>query len=182
MKAMELASRYAKSVFELTQTGAAQERTLQELRALAQEFASAPEVAEFLASPLVKTEDREATLLAATKNAGLSESVHNLLLLLARNNRFGVFDDVVEAYQDLVDDVNGVVRGTVRSAANLGPAERQQIEAIVEKVMKKKVIMTYKTDPTVIGGLVAKVGSYTFDDSLDSHLTRMNEELKRRTL
>ena len=60
--------------------------------------------------------------------------------------------------------------------------QRQQIEATVEKVLKKKVIMTYKVDPSVIGGLVAQAGSYTFDDSLNSHLQRLNDELKRRAL
>ncbi len=179
MKAMELASRYAKSIFELTPSGAEQEKTLEELRLLGQEFASNPEVIEFLSSPLVKPEDREKVLGMAVKNANVRENVHHLLLLLARNNRFAIFGEIVEAFESLVDDANGVVRGSVRSAANLGPAERQQIETIVEKVLKKKVIMAYKTDPSVIGGLVAKVGSYTFDDSLNSHLTRLNEELKR---
>ncbi|MCM2281595.1 MAG: ATP synthase F1 subunit delta [Bdellovibrionaceae bacterium] len=182
MKAMELAHRYAKSIFELTPTGAEQENTLEQLRLLAQEFGTAPEIAEFLSSPLVKLEDREKVIATAAKNANVRENVLQLLFLLARNNRFGFFQNIVEAFQGLVDSANGVIRGTVRSASSLGPAERQQIESIVEKVLKKKVIMTYKTDPAVIGGLVAKVGSYTFDDSLDSHLTRLNEELKRRAL
>lgn len=182
MKAMELASRYAKSVFELTPTGAEQEKTLEELRTLAHEFAANSDVTDFLSSPLIKPEDREKALEAAVKNANVRENVHHLLLLLARNNRFQVFGEIVEAFESLVDEANGVVRGTVRSAANLGPADRQEIETIVEKVLKKKVIMTYKTDPSVIGGLVAKVGSYTFDDSLNSHLTRLNEELKRKAL
>lgn len=179
MKVSQLANRYAKSIFEVAAETKTHEKTLAELRALAETLNKEPEVLEFLGSPVVKSEERERVLEAALKNGGASEQIHQLLLLLARNNRFAAFPEIVEAYQGLVDDENGVVRGIVRSAANLGPAERQTILDTVEKVVKKKVIMTYKIDPAVIGGLVAQVGSYTFDDSLDSHLTRMNEELKR---
>ena len=72
----------------------------------------------------------------------------------------------------------------VRSARqpSLAPEERQRLEKTIEGVLNKKVILTYKVDPSVIGGLIASVRSFTFDDSIDSHLKRMNEELKRRTV
>ena len=100
--------------------------------------------------------------------------------MLARNDRFAVLPDLVSAFEKEIDASNNVTRGVVRSAIALGQDERSRIEKTVEEFLKKKVIMTYKVDPSVIGGLVAQVGSYTFDDSIQSHLTRMNEELKRR--
>ena len=106
----------------------------------------------------------------------------DLVLLIADNGRFGVFQELVGAFQAEADAANNVCRGTVRSATVLGQGERQRVEETVEKVLKKKVIMTYKVDPSVIGGLVAQVGSYTCDDSISAHLQRMNEELKRRTV
>lgn len=182
MKVSQLAFRYAKAVYQLSSESKNQDKTLGELRALAQAFGKDFEIGEFLASPLIKPEDRERALNTALQGGGVSTEVHQLLLLLIRNGRFKVFSEVVEAFQTLTDEANGVCRGAVRSAVSLGPNERQQIETIVEKVLKKKVIMTYKVDPAIIGGLVAQVGSYTFDDSLDAHLRRMNDELKRRAL
>jgi F-type H+-transporting ATPase subunit delta len=182
MKATQLATRYAKSIFEIAREGKHDEKVLDQLRALDHSFQKDSEVIEFLASPLVKLEDRERALQGAFKGANALPEVEQLLNILVRNGRIVIYSQVVEAFQKLIDDANGVVRGNVRSAGTLSPTERQQIEATVEKVLNKKVIMTYKVDPTVIGGLVAQAGSYTFDDSIKSHLQRLNDELKRRAL
>jgi F-type H+-transporting ATPase subunit delta len=50
----------------------------------------------------------------------------------------------------------------------------------VAQVTGKKVILEYKEDASLLGGLIAEVGSLTFDDSLETQLRTMNEELKRR--
>lgn len=178
MQVSELAKRYAKAIFEIAVENKTQEKVLAELRALATVFSKDPEISQFLMSPLVSTDDRKKMLKSALSNKGVSQEVHDLLLLLANNGRFELFHDVVLAFEGQIDSANNVVRGQVRSASTLGQAERQQIEQTVEKVLKKKVIMTYKVDPSVIGGLVAQVGSHTFDDSIASHLRRMGEELK----
>ncbi len=98
----------------------------------------------------------------------VSDVLKNFTLLLARKQRLPIFNDVVTAYQQFSDESHGVTRGQVRSAAALGPDDRKRIEDIVSKATKKKVILTYKEDPSLLGGLVAEVGSYTFDDSLTS--------------
>jgi len=182
MRIPELAGRYAKALYEIAVDNKTQDKVFANLRELEQIFARDPEISAFFQSPLIKTEDRVRVLETAFQNKGLVKEVYDLILLLARNNRLPIFGDVVLAYQSECDTANNVARGTVRSAMALGQGERQRIEETVERVLSKKVILTYKVDPSVIGGLVAQVGSYTFDDSIASHLKRMNEELKRRTV
>lgn len=180
MRSSELAKRYAKALFELAIDNRSQEKVFADLRALDQVFTADKDTMAFLTSPLVKSNQKESVLKAALDNKGLSKEAHELMLLLARNDRFAVLPELVAAFEKEIDASNNVTRGVVRSATALGQEERTRIEKTVEEFMKKKVIMTYKVDPTVIGGLVAQVGSYTFDDSIQSHLKKMNEELKRR--
>lgn len=182
MRSSEVAKRYARALFELAVDNRSQEKVFNDLRALADAFSKDKETHEFLVSPIVAGPQKEAVLKKVLEGKGVSNEVVETTLLLARNERLGVFSDLVHAFETEMDASNGVIRGTVRSAAALSPEERQRIEHTVEKYLNKKVIMTYKVDPTVIGGLVAQVGSYTFDDSISTHLTRMNEELKRRTV
>lgn len=182
MRVSELASRYAKAVFELAVENKTQEKVFEDLRQLEQVFTKDQEVQAFLVSPLIKAEQRAAVMKQVLENKGLSKEAYDLVLLLAQKDRMSLFADVARAFQDEIDSANNVCRGVVRSAVALGQAERQKIEETVERVLSKKVIMTYKVDPSVIGGLVAQVGSYTFDDSIATHLRRMNEELKRRTV
>ncbi len=182
MRVPELASRYAKAIFDLSGENKNQDKVFGDLREIGTMLEREKDILDWFTTPLVKPEERLAAIEKAVKTSGVSDEVQKLLALLARKNRLKVFTGIVHAFQNLKDSANGVCRGTVRSATVLAPAERQKIESIVEQVLKKKVIMTYKEDPSVIGGLVAQVGSFTFDDSLQAHLRRMNEELKRRTV
>ncbi len=186
MKVSELARRYAKAVYDLAEQSPtldrAHDQVFANLRDLEQAFDKDPEIREFLTNPVIEPSARVAALEKAFDGKPLTKEARDLILLLARKDRFGLFKEIVAGYEAQADAANGVCRGTVRSATVLDPSERQRIESTVEKVLKKKVIMTYGVDPTVIGGLVAQVGSYTFDDSIAFHLRRMNEELKRRTV
>jgi F-type H+-transporting ATPase subunit delta len=182
MKVSELASRYAKAVYELAVDNRTQDKVFNDLRSLSEAFSKDQDIMEFLATPLVTAEQRVAVIEKAIAGNGVSKEVTDLLLLLARKDRLSVFNDIVHAFEAEADSANGVARGVVRSSIALEPNERTRLEAAVEQVLKKKVILKYTVDPSVIGGLIAQVGSYTFDDTISSHLRRMNEELKRRTV
>lgn len=180
MRSPEVAKRYAKALFELAVDNRSQEKVFADLRAIDQIFSADKSTMEFLTSPMITSTQKEGVLKAALENKGLNKEVYELLMMLARNDRFVILPDLVHAFEKEIDSSNNVTRGVVRSATALGQDERTRIEKTVEQYLNKKVIMTYKVDPNVIGGLVAQVGSYTFDDTIKSHLTRMNEELKRR--
>ncbi len=182
MRPYELAKRYAKAVSDLAIANKNQDKVFSDLRELGRIFAENETVVNFLTTPLIKSAEREAVLRKVMDGNGVSLEAMNLVLLLAEKDRLILFPEVVRAFEAESDLVNNVCRGTVRSATLLDPKERQSIEAKVEQVLNKKVIMSYKVDPGVIGGLVAQVGSYTFDDSISAHLKRMNEELNRRTV
>lgn len=182
MKPSTLAKRYAKALFALAVDNRSQDRVLADLRALHASFSTDASIQTFFESPILNGSQKSEVVKKAITDKGVSAEVNQFLLLLAEKDRLAIFPDVVEAFQAEIDSANNVCRGTVRSMTTLDPSERTQIEKTVEGVLKKKVIMTYKVDPSVIGGLVAQVGSHTFDDSLSTHLKRMSEELKRRSI
>lgn len=180
MQTSELANRYAKALFELAAQNGNQDRVLEELRVLQTVFEKDEAVRQFVTSPILKAEEKERSLAEALKNAGLSAETASFVCLLARKNRLGLFDQMVAAVKTQSDLAHGVTRGTVRSAVVLSPEERKRIEEIVSSYTQKQVILTYKEDPSVIGGLIADAGSYTFDDTLTSHLRRLKDETTRR--
>lgn len=181
MKFSELASRYSKALFDLSRETNTQDKIFSELRGFEQILIKNPEFEAFLTHPLVRSEDKETVLSKALENAGMKAETVNFILLLARKNRLGMFSQIVEAFENQTDESHGVTRGQVKSATVLNPSEREDLEKTVSKFTGKQVILSYKEDPLLIGGVVAQVGSYTFDDSLSSHLTRLKEEINRRT-
>lgn len=179
MKYAQIAKRYANALFQLGEETKAQDRYYEEIKRAAEAFGNDDALNEFIASPLVKAADKEALVKKAIGGAGFSKEVESLLLLLAKKDRLLVLPDIVTAYEMKNDERNGITRGTVRSGKTLSAGERQQIEASVSKAVGKKVLLNFIEDKNVIAGIVAEVGSLTFDDSLFSHLRRMKESLNR---
>ena len=130
---------------------------------------------------MIRPAQKIAALEKLTAALNIPDSLKNFILLLAKKNRMAIFNEILVAYQNITDEAHGVTRGTVRSATVLAPDERKRVETLVGRATNKQVIMNYKEDASLLGGLVAEVGSYTFDDSLTAHLKRMNEQLTRET-
>ncbi len=176
----EAAHRYAKVLFEELKSSKEHESVLSELRALLPAFASDPKTTEFFASPLVSPEDKSKTAQSACQGK-LSPVVLSVVMLMAEKGRIPLFDQFVQAFEQLADQEHGVTRGVVRSAKAVSKEALASLEQTVAKVTGKKVIFTFQEDQSLLGGMVAEVGGWRFDDSLSSHLKRMNEELNRRS-
>ncbi len=179
-KYSELAARYANALFDLASEANIRDKVFSEIRLLDKIYSSNEEVGAFVTSPLVKASDKVEFTKKVFIDKGFSEVVEKFLITLAHKNRLQLFSEIVFAYQAKSDETNQVSRGEVTSASVLTPEERAEVEETVKKVTGRKVILNYEEDPELIGGLIAKVGSYTFDDSLTSHLRRLQEDIKRR--
>ncbi len=180
MRVSEIADRYASALYEVAGESKAKDQTLADIRAIYEIFEKDAELKAWLENAAIPAEARRQVMGVALKGQSVSEPVRNVISLLIDKDRFHRLGEVVEAYSKRLDEEKGVSRGMVRSAVSLGANERQRIAEMVERVVNKSVVLSYKTDPSLIGGLVAQVGSFTFDDSIESHLRRMKEELKRR--
>jgi F-type H+-transporting ATPase subunit delta len=181
MKNMHLASRYARALYNLAKETDEQDLVFDQMRIIGEAFQQDKATAEFLHSPLIQPVQKMAALEKVFSGLKTAEALKNFILVLAKRNRLGIFAEILTSYQAISDEAHGVTRGVVRSAAVLDPAERKRIAELVSRATKKQVILTYSEDPKLLGGLVAEVGSFTFDDSLTSHLKRIDEQLTRST-
>ncbi|MBX7230636.1 MAG: ATP synthase F1 subunit delta [Bdellovibrionales bacterium] len=180
MQQSELAKRYAKALFELALQEGKQDLVFVELNLIDNILKSDKDISFFFNSPLVSDSQKTELISRTLKDAKLDSTTYSFFLLLTKNGRVGFLSQIIEAYKNQNDFTHGVQRGTVRSAVALSPAERIKIEETVSRYTGKQVIFSYKEDPSVIGGLVAEVGSYIFDDTLTSHLKRLKDETMRR--
>ena len=175
----EVSRRYAQALYGLAKSKNVADLVFDELRVLGQVYDQDQEIRDFLLSPLVAPEQKIKVLQGAL-GGKISEELLNTLKLMAEKHRLEVFSQVVSAYEAIIDDAHGVTRGVVRSAAPVTPEERKRIEQTVNKVTKKKVILKFEEDPSLLGGMITQVGGWIFDDSLKSHLHKLSEELNRR--
>lgn len=172
-----ISKRYAKALY-----GAVSHKVaiLNELRIIVKIIFGDVVVESFFSSRSHSDSQKLEVLSKAIQNNGLSEELSNFLKLLVNKGRIVHLKDTLTAYEALVDADNGVIRGVVKSAVKLDADARHRIEGVVSHFVKKKVILNYTEDPKLVGGVVAQVGGWTFEDTLDSHLRRLKEDLNRR--
>ncbi len=175
----EISLRYANALYDLS--GHQQELILSELRSLEEVLTKNKEVQSFFASPLVRDSKKEAFLKSSLKDKSFSKTTYSFVLTLAQKGRVNLLPEVIDRFQARSDKDHGLVRGEVRSVKDLTSEEKQKIEKALSKTIGKKIILNYVKDPNIMGGLVAKVGSYTLDDTIASHLKKLNDDLQRRT-
>lgn len=176
----EVSKRYAKALLAVTKQKGIHAKAHSELQALAQAFTVDAEIKNYFSNPMISPDQKVAALKAAVAGKGVSEEVLNTLVLLGEKGRLEIIDQVALSFQDLIDIEEGVTRGVVRSAQPLSADAQKEIEQKINKVLNKKIVLSYEQDPKLLGGVVAQVGGWTFDDSIETHLKKLNEELNRR--
>ncbi|XGC80854.1 ATP synthase F1 subunit delta [Bdellovibrio bacteriovorus] len=180
MRASEVSKRYAKAFLAVVKQKGTHSKAFAELQAVAQAFSSDASVKNYFENPMISSDQKVTAVKAALTGKSVSEEVMNTIVLLAEKGRLETLDQVVLAVQELLDIEEGVTRGVVQSAQPLSAEAQKDIEGKISKVLNKKIVLTYTQDPKLLGGVVAHVGGWTFDDSIDTHLKKLNEELNRR--
>ncbi len=176
MSSIEVSKRYAKALFAVSKESNSHAQTLASLSALSI-AASDPEIQNFFRDPQVSLGNKTNAIVKTMDKVGTTDNVKNFVKLLMERNRAGLLAGVAKAYEQLIDEDSGVTKGYVYSAKPLGAEVVASLEAKISIILKKKIVLNFKEDPQVIGGIVAKVGGWTFDDSLDLHLKKLKEEL-----
>lgn len=176
-RAAQLANRYAKALFASVEN---KEDCLNQMRSFVGIIKNDPSVSDFFTSKTESHLVKRNVLEKSLAGKGMGSQLESFLLLLAERGRFSLLNDILNDYEALVDSLNGVIRGTIKSAVKLDQDARSRIEKVVSHFINKKVILTFSEDPNLVGGVVAQVGGWTFEDTLNSHLTRLKEDLNRR--
>lgn len=178
MKNAIVAKRYAKALFAVGKEENAFDEYSQTLNDLAALFESQPEVPDALTNPMYPLEVRVKVMEDIAKAAKLSDVMARFLILLVQKKRADVLPDIAEAFQGMVNDERNVANGSVVSSTELTNELKDKVQAALEKITGKQVVLTTEVDPSIIGGFVAKVGDLVLDGSIKSQLTGLKESIK----
>ena len=173
------ATRYAKALLALAQEAGTSEATGRELEEFSGLIGGHADLRHLLLRPWVKGPDRRRVAEAVAERNGCSAPVRDFVGLLAQRGRMDHLSEIGQAYRQLVDEALGRVRARVRTAVPLAEPERRRLAECLSQATRKSAIVEEVTDPTLLGGFVAQVGSLVLDGSLDGQLARLREHLAR---
>jgi F-type H+-transporting ATPase subunit delta len=107
----------------------------------------------------------------------LSQQVRNFIAVLTNHDRMDSFDDVLSDFRHEMNVRLGIAEVEVTSARKLDPAERKSLESQVAEITKSAINAKFHEDPSLLGGIIIKIGSTVYDDSVRGRINRLKEEL-----
>jgi F-type H+-transporting ATPase subunit delta len=174
-----LTRRYAKALVELGVERDAVEKYGDELARVQAVFAEEKLLSQFLDSPTLALDKKQAMLADVASALKLSEEMNKFLGLLLSKDRLRYLAQIEEKYRGLADEMSGTLRARVVSAETLSEEQQRAIGASLEQQTGKRVALTVKVDPALIGGVQTEIGGRLFDGSVKTQLKRIEESLTK---
>jgi F-type H+-transporting ATPase subunit delta len=171
------ANRYAKALLDVAIKEADPARAEQDLAAFVRLFEGHDELRRALTNPAVAVASKRAMTEQIVARLKPVSPVGKLLMLLANRDRLELLPDLLRTYRERLQDHQQVVRAEITTAVPLPTDRAAQLEGKLAAVTGRKVTMSTHVDPSIIGGLVARVGTTVYDGSIATQLARLRERL-----
>ena len=173
-----VSGRYATALFEL----ARDEKSVDAVKADLDKFAAllneSADLARLVRSPVFTADDQRKALAAVLAKAGISGVTANFINVLIANRRLFAVSDVIRAFNALVAKFKGEATADVTVAETFSDKNLDALKAALKSVTGKDVALNVKVDPSIIGGLVVKLGSRMVDSSLRTKLNSIKHAMK----
>jgi F-type H+-transporting ATPase subunit delta len=172
-----VAGRYAQALFQLGTEQGNLPALAAEIQRMADVYSSSADLRGVIDNPLVEEKSRVAILNEIAQRLSLGPVARNTVGLLADRKRLAILPYVARELAKLSDEKGGLVRATVTSASPLSETYFSRLKEQLEKSTGKKVQLEQKVDPTLLGGIVTRIGDKVIDGSLKSRLAALRESL-----
>jgi F-type H+-transporting ATPase subunit delta len=171
------ANRYAKALLDVAVKEADPVKAEQDLAGFADLFAANDDLRRALTNPVVPIKAKRSVVEQLTARLNPMKPVGKLLLLLADRDRLEIVPDLMNAYRERLMEHQQVVRAEVVTAVPLSPERASDLQQRLAALTGRKVNLNARVDPSIVGGLVARVGTTVYDGSVLTQLAKMKERL-----
>jgi len=179
MRLTAAARRYARALFGLAKDEGRVSETRDELRKLAGVLDSNEELRNALFRPLHPVAERRAVLGEVSDRLGASRTVRNFFSFLVDQRRLIDFDAICAEYERLSDVAAGRTRADVVTATPLSDEQRERLQRALSARTGQDVELDVAVDASLLGGVIASVGTLVFDGSLRTQLTQLRASLTK---
>ncbi|MEE2829219.1 MAG: ATP synthase F1 subunit delta [Myxococcota bacterium] len=174
----EIARRYADALLALAAEQGSLETVAGELDTFSSVLKDSEELSAALTNPGFSLSERQGVVSALLEKGQAGTTTRNFLFLLVDNDRMPAFPAILAAFQAQVDERLGRVRATVSSATALDSSTLAEIKKQVQQLTgKDEVILDSEVDPSLIGGIVTRVGDLLLDGSIRTQLSTIRTKL-----
>jgi F-type H+-transporting ATPase subunit delta len=179
MSVTVVARRYAEALADVAMARGQVEQIESELRAFAEMISANRELYEVFASPIISQSDKARVLQALIERARPGQMTANLLATMLRHYRLHHIQAVYQRFRHEINERRGIAIAEITTASAVGEAERDILGRQLQQMTGKRVQLQFKSDPSLIGGVVTRIGSVIYDGSIKTQLQAVKQRLKQ---
>ena len=172
-----VARRYARALLELGSEIGQLDALVEEMSAVAESYEGSPELQSALENPLFPYAVKKNILTELAQTIGLGQTARNTLLLLNDRRRMRALPGIAKLLREMNDKKKGLLRAEVVTAAPLSDAYYARLQQQLEKMTGKQVVLDKREDPTILAGVITRIGDTLYDGSLRSRLHEIKHAL-----
>ena len=173
-----VAARYASALFEVAEEARAVDAVGADLDTFERLIQESPDLARLVRNPIFTAEEQERAVTAILSRVGVGGLTANFIRLVASKRRLFALPDMIRAYRRLVSDAKGIVQAQVVLAERPSDGVMNDIKAALREVAKADIDLDVRIDPSLIGGMIVKIGSRMVDASVRTKLNSIRLSLK----
>src|SRR5215467_11651341 len=177
MTGTTIANRYARALADVIVERHETNEVAKELIDFERMMSENPQLRDVFASPVIAAERKRAVLDELLARIKPRQTTANFLRLLLDNSRLHDLDQMLSALSRELDARMNVVSAEVTTAREIDQQEKAALQSQLKAATGKEVRLQFRTDPAIIGGVVARIGSLVYDGSIKNQLAQMKRRL-----
>lgn len=177
MSARASATRYARALLDVAIKESDPDKAGADLSGFADLVAGHPGLHDALTNPVVPAAAKQRVATELLARQGLQGPVARLVLMLAERDRLALLPEVVAVYSERLMEHQGVLQAEVTVATEISQERTAQLQQRLAKATGRKVTLTTRVDPALIGGAVTRIGSTVYDGSVATQLQQLRARL-----
>lgn len=168
---------YATALADIALEQGATDLVKKQLEDFGAAYTESAELRNVLANPAVELAAKHGVIEKLAARLGASRIVRNFLFVVADNQRTHLLPEILQTFEDVIRQRQGVAEAEVTSAAELTAPQKTQLLQTLEKLTGRKIQAKYALDPTLLGGAVVRIGDTIYDGSVRNRLNQMRARL-----
>lgn len=179
MSVIAIARRYAEALADVATERNQVKKIDDDVRVFAEMISSSRELHDIFASPIVSKTDKLRVLEALITRMRPDQMTANLLRTMLSHDRLHYLAEVYEQFRRAMNEREGLIVAEVTTAVEVARKEQDNLGRTLEQMTGKRVEFKFKTDPSLIGGVVTRIGSVVYDGSVRTQLQEIKQQLKQ---
>ena len=168
---------YALALFEISKENSALNIVENEMRSLNKLLDESLDFKQAILSPLVTKEDKKSILFKIAEQNNFSLTSKKFIGFVTNKNRLFFLEKIIKSFLNIVSHDKGELKAKLVSSKELTAEEQKKIQDDFSKYLKSPLVIDYKHDPGLLGGLIIQIGSIMVDASIKTKLKKLETKM-----